>query len=222
MEQSPVDSTLPAGSQVAAPAQPLAPSLPLVKPPEEPQPAIFATTQAISLTRSRLAALYAVKPDSDEVVDFTDSLTQGFTLFDDWQPIEHAVYLGHDRLFALADSAQVHLLFDLGAWNPANNAPTLEIAWEYLSQDGWMPLTLEEGDDTTEGLAHDGQVLLHKMCGPDAKKETIAEHNSFWLRGRLVTPLPPLGQEGVATMPVIDSIKARVGFSKSALEPEDV
>lgn len=220
MPNSPVDPTLPANSQVAAPAQPAAPSplLPEEKPPAEPEPAVFTTTQAITLLRGRLAALYSLNPGSDEYADHTGSLTAGFTLFDGWQPVEHILYLGHDALFALAGDANIRLSFDLGAFDPVTVKRDLEIAWEYLSKDGWLPLTLEE--DRTEGLTKDGLIILRKECGPDAKEETIHGHTSYWLRGRLLTPLPPQDSEGVNALSVIDTVRAQVGFTKTDLLPE--
>jgi hypothetical protein len=219
MDNSPIDATLPANSQVAAPVQPPSPS-PLLAtegPPAEAEPVVFATTQTIRLLRARLAALYSLNPEADEVADHSALLHEGFTLFDQWQPVEHALYLGHDSLLALAGVADIRLSFALGSFDPATAKRGLEIAWEYLSQDGWLPLAVEE--DRTEGLTQDGLVILRKTCGPDAREETIHGHTSFWLRGRLLTPLPPQSS-GVGVLPVIDTVRVQVGFTKSDLEPE--
>jgi len=219
MPTSPVDIPLPANSQVAAPAQPKPPS-PLLgeTSTETPEPAIFATTQAITLTRARLAALYSLLPDSDEYSDHTASLTTGFTLFADPKPVEHAIYLGHDSLFALAGEADVRLALIPGPLprDVTTQHPVME--WEYLSKDGWLPLDIE--DDRTQNLTQGGQILLRKSCGPDAKEDTIDGHKSYWLRGRLATPLLQQGHEGLASLPQIDTLKARVGFTKKGLQPE--
>jgi hypothetical protein len=220
MEDSPLDPTLPADSQVAAPAQRLPPSLlpPGEERREEPQPAVFSTAQTVTLTRARLSALYSLDPGGDLYADHLPGASEGFTLFDDMGLTEHALYLGHDRLFALAGNASVLLSFTMGARGRSAGARPLAVAWEYLSEDGWMPLSLE--NDDTEGLLRGGEVLLRKTCGPDAREETIHGRKSFWLRGRLTNPLPPVGADAAGSVPLVDDISARVGFTKTGLQPE--
>jgi hypothetical protein len=218
IEDSPVDVTLPVNSQVAVQAQPLAPSpLPLEQGrPLQPQPILFAADQTITLSRGRLATLYSIQPGSDEFADHTAHLTKGFALFDDLHLTEHAVYLGHDQLFALAGDITVLLSFTL----EAGASRGLKTKWEYLTDSGWLPFTTLEQDDTTNGLRYDGQIVLRRECGPDAKKETFEGRLSYWLRGRLSTPLLPEGTGGQRTVPVLNDIRARVGFSKAELLPE--
>lgn len=216
MDNSPVDVVLPANSQVASPAKPIAPSpLPTVQQ-SELKPIIFATNQTIILSRGRLSALYSIKPGSDEYADHTTRLTDGFTLFDNMSLTEHAIYLGHDHLFALAGDIKVLLSFTL---TPGAERG-LKLQWEYLTEKGWLPFVSLEEDDTTQGLQKDGQFVLRRECGPDAKKDTIHVRTSFWLRGRLTTPLLPEGTDGQRTIPVINDIRARLEFSKSDLLPE--
>ncbi len=220
MKDSPLDPLLPADSQVAAPAQLLPPSL-LPKGEENvaaPQSAIFSTAQTVTLTRAGLRALYSVRPDTDEYADHLARVAEGFTLFRDLQPTEHALYLGHNRLFALAGEASVRLAFDLGASGRIAATRPINLTWEYLSKDGWLSLVME--DDGTRGLTRNGEILLRKSCGPDAKEETIAGHTSFWLRGRMTNPLPSMSGDNAGAVPVIDTITARVGFTKRGLLPE--
>lgn len=220
MEESPLDPVLPADSQVAAPAQRLPPSLlpPGEERREEPQPAVFSTAQTVTLTRARLAALYSLDPGSDEYADHLGKAPEGFTFFDDLQLTEHALYLGHDHLFALAGNASVLLSFDMAARSRTVSVRPLELAWEYLSKDGWMPLNVEYDD--TRGLVRSGEILLRKSCGPDAQAETIDGHESFWVRGKLTNPLPPVGTDAAGSVPLVDVIGARVGFTKTGLQPE--
>jgi uncharacterized phage protein gp47/JayE len=215
IEESPVDVTLPSNSEVSAPAQPAAPSA-IQTNPGQSEPVIFATTQTVTLSRGRLVTLYSVEPGSDEFADHSAHLTDGFTLFDNLSLTEHAIYLGHDQLFALAGDITVLLSFTFEA--PAGRE--LKTTWEYLSQSGWLPFESLEQDDTTQGLRKDGQIALRRECGPNAKEDIIFGHKSFWLRGRLTTPLLPDGTDDRRTVPVINDIRARVGFTKSGLFPE--
>ena len=220
MENSPVDVPLPKDSLVAAPPQPNPPS-PLLEdeaPAEEPTAILFATTQTITLTRARLAGLYSLQPASDEYADHLPQAETGFTFFEDLLPVEHAIYLGHDELFALAGEAEIRFSLSPGPIGPAQGPSDLEIEWQYLSKDGWLALEIQ--DDRTNNLANGGQLVLRKSCGPDSKEETIFGHTSYWLRGRLVTPLLPAGQSGAGALPSIDTLQARVGFVKSGLQPE--
>src|SRR5262249_28248643 len=215
IDGSPVDVTLPSNSEVAAPAQPTAPSA-IQTNPGQSEPVIFATNKTVTLSRGRLVTLYSINPGSDEFADHSAHLTDGFTLFDDLHLTEHAIYLGHDQLFALAGDITVLLSFMFEF--PAGRG--LKTTWEYLSQGGWLPFESLEQDDTTQGLRKDGQIALRRVCGPNAKEDTIFGHKSFWLRGRLTTPLLPDGTDDQRTVPVINDIRARVGFTKSGLFPE--
>jgi hypothetical protein len=226
METSPLDVFLPANSQAAAVLAPPPPS-PLV---DEAQASageagssvVFSTTQAITLTRARLAELYSLDPSFDQTSDHTPLAQAGFTLFADPQPNEHALYLGHDALFALAGEADIYLSITPGAGSPQAGGLKLAIDWEYLSQasagdgPGWLPLEIVE--DRTQKLTQGGEIVLRKSCGPDAKQEVVGGQTSYWLRGVLRTPLP--AQASQSALPLIDTIQARVGFTKADLNPE--
>ena len=136
--------------------------------PEAPAPIMLATTRSITLTRANLAALYSLDPTSDRFADHTAGHTEGFTLFDDLDPVEHGIYLGHDELFDLAEEAEVALSFTLGA-APAGSRKPLDIRWEYFSEDGWLPL--EIANDDTSQLITDGELRLTKSCGPVTRKK---------------------------------------------------
>src|SRR5262249_48627066 len=132
---------------------------------------LFTTEETITLTRSKIVALYSVDPTADRYSDHTQTLATGFTLFGNMQPVPHQLYLGHDTLFALSSSAEIELSCSL-APAPANSVRIpLLIDWEYLSADGWLPLRLIE--DRTARLTQDGQITLRLDCGPDAKQEKV-------------------------------------------------
>lgn len=218
IDGTPADVTLPGGSLVAAPAKP-APSSPLQPARDQapPQDAIFATRQTMTLARARLATIYSQHPGSDEYADHSTDPERGFTLFEGMSRTEHAIYLGHDNLFALGgENIVVMLSFSLARFASRE----LKTHWEYLTDGGWSPLKCATQDDTTGGMRHDGLIMLRRDCGPKAKQDTIEGRTSYWLRGRLTTPLLPDGPRGERTVPLINDIRARVGFTRSGIAPE--
>lgn len=209
-----IDVTLPAGSQAAAPPIPVAPSSDPSAPAAAPgDPVVFATERAVTLCRSRLTSLYSLDPGSDQYADHSDRLAKGFTLLDDLGPTEHALYLGHDSLFAFG--GDITLLMGLSLETGAS-AP-IGLRWEYLTDNGWIPLQSLKEEDTTNGLTVSGQIALRRECGPDAKKATFAGHTSFWLRATTRSPVIA----GTSALPlVVNDLRARVKFRKSGLLPE--
>jgi Baseplate J-like protein len=207
---SPVDVTLPAGSQVAAspPQSPPTLGAPASPPPD---PIVFATETTVTLTPGHLKSLYSIDPGSDAFTDHSASTTTGLTLFDQLELTPHHLYLGHDQLFALGGNVSLILSFVL---DRAAQAP-VSLAWEYFTQAGWIPLPYELEDDTTGGLTADGQVTLHRDCGPNAMQTTVAGLESFWIRARLTTPLQ---SAAIAPLVVINDIRARVGVTKDGLQ----
>lgn len=219
MDNAPVNVSLPASSRVAAAPQP-APASALTENTDTStasQPVVFATEKTITLYRGHLAALYSIDPGRDQYIEHTAQMTGGFTLFDDMSLTEHIIYLGQDHLFNLAGDITVLLYFTLEG--PAGSP--MDVQWEYLSQSGWFALEYLEEDDTTGGFTRlQGQVKLRRKCGPNAKQVTINGRASYWIRGRLTTPLLPEGSGGKRTVPVINDISARLSFKKDDLLPE--
>jgi hypothetical protein len=206
---SPIDVTLPAGSQVAA------------KPPATLDPAatasgdaiVFSTERAVTLTPARLAVLYSVDPGEDRYADHSTHLTDGFQLFDAMQLTLHHLYLGHDTLFNLGGhiSLLISFVLDQVASQP------MQLVWEYFTDADWIPLPFNLEDDTTGGLTASGQLTLRHECGPNAKKTTIRGVESYWLRARLATPLI---REGLTPLPRINDLRVRAQFGKTELKPD--
>jgi hypothetical protein len=214
MSDAPLDVTLPAGSQVAAAPDPVAPRLEAdAKPPAPAEPIVFSTERTVTLSRGRVACLYSIQPGADRYADHSADIGRGLTLFDGMKLTPHELYLGHDRLFALGGSIVliISFLLERGAKEP------IKLAWEYYTDSGWVPLPYNLEDDTTGGLTASGQVTLRRECGPNAKKETFAGRESFWLRARLLTPL---ASESIAPLVTVNDIRARVQFGKSDLLPD--
>ncbi|MFD2426414.1 hypothetical protein ACFSUI_22995 [Ralstonia solanacearum] len=151
----------------------------------------FYTEQEITATRGTLAALYSIDPQADLYADHGAVATTGFTVFDAMVPVPHRLYLGHGELFKFTDSAQIDLSFDFanaGAGHASNARRPLLLDWEYLSTDGWQPLTLV--DDSTERFTVDGKITLAKFFGPDSKVDSIGGHDSCWIRGTVSSRTP--------------------------------
>jgi hypothetical protein len=187
------DAAVPAGTRVAAVLPPPAPSLDGAGSSVVPAKPEFFTEEDITAMRGSLVAVYSIDPRDDVYADHSAALTSGFTLWDAMMPVPHRIYLGHDELFRLGGNAQIALTFDFATTAPdAARATTAQrpllFDWEYLSPDGWLPLSLIE--DRTDRFTRDGKIVLAKLCGPDAKQETIAAHTSYWMRGTVSSRVP--------------------------------
>jgi hypothetical protein len=218
---TPVDVTLPQNSQVAAPPPPVVPSQSSASSAASssaaaPQPLIFSTEETITLSRAQLKTLYSIDPGSDQFADHSSTLTSGFTLFDNMLLTEHAIYLAHDTLFAFQGS--VYLLLLIGLRSGADSP--LAIQWEYFGANGWVALISAPEDDSTGGLQNDGTIILQREFAPPAKQASLAGINSYWVRGKLTSPMLPDGISGRRTVPVINTIQTRLRLSKSDLPAE--
>jgi hypothetical protein len=221
VDTAPAEVTVPKDTRVAAPAAPV-PASPLTASNGGAQGAanavVFATTQAISVTPAKLAALYSLSPADDAVADHSGTMASGFTLFEDTEGIEHTLYLGHDRHFAVSGAVTIRLSFRMAPYPAETIRQGLAIQWGYLAADGWVPLTVAE--DGTAGLTRSGTTVLTSSCGPDASLESIDGHETCWLRGVLGTPLAPEGAGGTGRLPAIDLIEAQVEFASQDLHPD--
>ena len=215
MDNASSDVTLQAGCRVAAVAAPSAPR-PGAKtsPPAE---AVFSTLQTQTLVRAKLKTLYSINPGSDEFADHSKSLTSGFAFFDDLHPTGHTIYLGNNEFFNLTgDNIVVSLNISLESFA----SRPLSTQWEYLSDNGWSPLESTPEADNTRGLTRDGMITIWRTKGPNARQDVVAGQKSYWLRGRLASPLLPEGVDGLRSVPQVNDIRARVGFSRSGIAPE--
>lgn len=185
------DATVPQGTRVAAVLPPPAPSLASDTPVAGAAPPEFHTEQAFTAMRGKLAALYSIDPQADLYADHgTGASMGGLSVFDGMRPVPHRLYLGHGELFKLTGSAEIVLNFDF-ANAPGARASVqrpLLLEWEFLSGNGWQPLTLVQ--DGTERFTRDGKVTLAKFFGPDSATDTIGGHESCWIRGTVSSRTP--------------------------------
>src|SRR5690606_8136437 len=98
-------------------------------------------------------------------------------------------------LLAIAGEAEVSLTFEL----TQTSSEHLRIAWEYWDGEVWRGFKSAgagcedaggEVLDSTQGLTQSGRFLLQSDCA-EAKTTTVNGVENFWIRGRLLEPLPP-------------------------------
>ena len=188
LDSAPIDVTLPERTRVAAQLPPPAPSLADKRTAAPPEPPLYYTEQSVRLTRASIVSLYSVDPQADTYAEHTAGLTTGFTLFDAMRATPHVLYLGHDEAFRLSGTAEIVLSIDTYPAHEDKPYRPLLLDWEYLSEDGWLPLEMFE--DRTQRFTTDGSITLHKRCGPDAKEDTIAGRKSYWLRASVGARVP--------------------------------
>lgn len=185
---------------------------------------MFAIDEGIGIARANLVTVYSTFPDIDDYADHSAAITSRFTLYDGMQPVTHHLYLGHDSLFSLAGSVDLTLEFDLeSTLQPSGTTKSgkpklpkgLALAWEYLTQDGWVPF--DPIDDHTFGLAIAAEVGLHKRFGPPTNQQAIDGVQSYWIRGRLETPLLAYGSKDQPQLPTLNTVRARLGLNHGAL-----
>ena len=229
---APVDSALPANSQVAAPPDPTLPTS--VAPPPSPAPAlpanpiVFSTDSAIAVARASLMTLYSTYPNVDQYADHSASIQTGFTLYSGLQPVLHELYIGHDTLLALAGSVDVSVNFQLAGELPSPGTTKsgrpklpkgLRLAWEYAAGGDWI--AFDPIDDHTYGLSLDGEIQLHKRSGPAATPTTVNGVQSYWIRARVETPLPATGPGTLPALPQVEAIRTTLDLEHQGL-PCDV
>jgi hypothetical protein len=200
LPNSPVDVDVPQGTQVAATSA--------------SGDVIFATTTSLSVCRANLVALYCTDPIADTYADYTLALPSGFTLFGNTTQAEHILYLGHDRLFALQGTSSIILSF--GVSEADRDALELNIAWEYLAADGWRPFD----DPSLQRLVADGQIVLSREHGPPGNQADVNDVTSYWIRGRLLDPLPSQGAGSLAVLPTLREIAVSAQFDTGGIAPD--
>lgn len=212
------DASVPAGCRIGAVLPPPPPSLDSPGASTAAPPPEFFTEQQITAMRGSIAALYSIDPDADTYADHGAGGAGEFVALACTQPVPHRLYLGHADLFNLAGTAQIVLSLSFGT--PGTAQRPLLLDWEYLSADGWLPLTLIE--DGTARFTGDGTIVLGKGCGPDSKSETIAGLTSCWIRASVSARTPAARVIGVTDVPDERGLYAVEVESSIELLPGDV
>jgi uncharacterized phage protein gp47/JayE len=199
---SDVSSSLaPAGTAVAAPP-----------PPGSNQQIVFETASDVGLTAGKLVQVFSLWPGRDEYIDHTADYLAGKALklfeADAFSETPHMVYLAHPVLLNLSGNVVLSVEFQLlhAAIEP------LQIAWEYWDGKIWRGFASVDADcesqtsdpnDATNGLTSSGAVKLITDCAT-ADKTSVNGVNGYWIRGRLIQPLPP---DPAKPLPEVESIR---------------
>lgn len=218
------EATVPAGTRVAAVVAPPPPSVEDAIPASTtalPAPEFF-TEHEITAMRGQVAAIHSIEPAGDVYADHSASAATGFAMFDAMGPVPHRLYLGHGELFRFAGSAEIVLTFDF-ATPPGGDASVprpLLLDWEYLSQNGWLPLTLVE--DRTQRFTRDGKIVLAKFSGPDAKEDLVGDRRSCWIRATVASRVPSarIAADGVVATP--EGFELQVEHTRELLPGDEV
>ena len=192
------DGRAPAGSRFGA------------TPPGASDAIVFETEETIALCAAQIAEVRTIFPGRDACADHSAAALSGapFTLWDGLTPLDHELYLAHERCLKLAGPASVEIDVALGT---AGSAP-LDIAWTYWDGELWRETApAHDGDDTTTGLTRGGTIVVRTACA-EANPASVHGLESYWLRGRLVGPLPP---GALSTEPAIDRLRLRTRLERA-------
>ncbi len=167
---------------------------------------VFETDESIALASASLVQVVSLWPGRDAWRDHSSELVAraSFRLFENLEPVPHALYLAHDTVLALAGPSMVEVELELG-----ESAPTpLPLVWEYWDGEIWRGfqefLPLERAGatdpvDLTRGLTRTGIVRLVTACG-SSFRTVVNGVEARWIRARLATPLAPAPNAALAAL----------------------
>jgi uncharacterized phage protein gp47/JayE len=194
-------SLAPAGTAVAAPP-----------PPGSNQQMVFETETEVGLTAGKLVQVFSLWPGRDEYIDHSTAFINGqaFTFFDRdlLTETDHIIYLSHPVLLNLSGNVVLAVEFQL--LHPSSEQ--LQISWEYWDGKVWREFATLDTDcepattdpnDATNGLTSSGVIKLIADCAT-ADKTTVNGVQGYWIRGRLLQPLPP---DPAKLLPEVESIR---------------
>ena len=192
-DKAPTDRLVPGGTQVGAAKR---------------EDVVFETDLDLIVTRATLAGAFSVDLLKDLYIDLSGLLAapdaNGLEVFRDagepsaWQPNQHALYIGHDSLFANADQAGADLTVEFTLAS-GDQLPTLR--WEYSTAAGWrQPEKVATGNSgyslKTPGIAP-VTVAGHDHAG------AMISRSSYWVRAT-TTDAAPVQVSSIAVGTVID------------------
>lgn len=195
------DGRIPPGTRVAAPP-----------PPERNDQIIFETERGAGLASAKIKAVFSLWPGRDQYIDHTPDYLQKSPFYPfrkrDLKDTPHVLYIAHDTLLALAGKSRVDVVVDL----TTGSSEHLSIDWEYWDGKVWREFARThracsndnvDRRDSTNGLQKSGRFQLETDCA-ETGQTTVDGIQSFWIRGKLAEPLPPLSSQ---ILPEIDQIR---------------
>ncbi len=197
------DAHIPAGTRAGA-------SLPGIS-----TPVVFETETDIAMTAAALTQVISLWPDRDGYVDHSKDLAgnRAFQLFDNPSPVDHVLYLSQKTLLAFMGKATVEVRFTLST----AGSKAVIFRWEFHDGTTWRPfhdfdpIDAAASQDATAGLTRSGTLTLKADCG-DSARTSVGNISNYWIRGRLVSPLPP---DPARTFAVVNEISLRTTLDRS-------
>jgi predicted phage baseplate assembly protein len=158
-------------------------------------PLVFETERAIALASAKLTDVFTLWPGRDAYADHSADAVAGraFTLFQQLEPVPHALYLAHDRLLALTGKSTVEVRLEL----TTRGAAPLSLAWEYWDGVLWRafkpfrPATSASASDSMDGsrgLTRSGIVRLVADCA-ESEPTAVGGMTGRWIRARATEPV---------------------------------
>ena len=176
------DSHIPAGTRVGA------------SQPGITAPTVFETETDIAITAAALKQVVSLWPDRDAYADHSADVAGGrpFTLFESMSPVDHVLYLSHQKLLAFKGKSTVEVRFSLSC----SGSKAVAFRWEFWDGQTWRSFrdfdasSYNASKDETFGLTSNGVVTLKADCG-DSEATSVSNISNYWIRARLTSPLPP-------------------------------
>lgn len=186
------DAVVPAGTQVAA------------KPAEgEKEPVVFETGRELTVVAARLDAALTRDPSRDAYADQSAIIhtpsDAGARVFNAETPLEHILYLGHERFLSHPSLKELRIAFRLE--QAVTKPKPRQVAWEFWDGARWAEIPPKPAsakatpgangfvEDNTAALTKTGEVVLTGL--PVVQPTSAGGFAGRWLRVRLTTPIPP-------------------------------
>jgi len=180
---------------------------------------VFETEEDLVVSRAVPALAYSVNAKQDRYRELGALLSAGAAagkaiLLDSetapaWPLIDHVLYLGHGRIFALAAEADVPVKITVGV----SGGSLGPIEWQYFDGIDWRA-----GAGPTEASTVSFKIAgikEAKIIGYDERQKDF-ERLGYWIRAKTVRPLPAEATQ----LPTVSSIQAEISVKGEEKSPE--
>ncbi len=151
------------------------------------EPVVFTTTEDLVIAPPRLEAAMVQRTDDGRTVDVWNDLrfdSEGVRCFaSDELTAGDAFLLGFEGSLA---GMVLRISLSARAEGIGVDPRKPPLIWEVWNGDGWIATQVYE--DTTGGLNRPGEIVL--MVPVEHAPLSVGNHTAYWLRARLLNPLP--------------------------------
>lgn len=205
VENSTVDTLVPAQTQIAAP--------PAEGATEE---VVFETERDVLISPTQLQAAFVHQPDqeshrakySDRTLAATGQIDSSFLVFAADQPTEHRFYLACDPLLTLPETKTVTLSFNS---LQGEQLASLSLTWSYWNGSRWQAIAPE----LVRSEFNDFQWIVTLTNLPALMPHLVDGQEAGWLRADLTSPL-----RNPSTRIQIEDIQVRLVSDRQNLSPD--